>query len=171
MSTQDSRSTFSTNYNNPPPRRAIERRAIEKLGFEASSTANHTGLKSGDRLALIKAPPPFQCHVNQDGDFSNALLRDGRCQTTVSGCLAVEPRLETRTLLGWEGCRFRLDGTDNRCPLCPNNERIHATRGAVSFEEVKHRHDLPSSTCVEWNLSSWLVARPDFRIFFSVKRR
>lgn len=158
MSTQDSRSRpIITTL---PPRRSIERRVIEKLGFEASSTANHAGLKSGDRLALIKAPPPPFPWTNvtsirtETFPRRNALLRDGRCQTTVSGCLAVEPRLETRTLLGWEGCRFRLDGTDNRCPLCPNNERIHATRGAVSFEEVKHRHDLPSSTCTEWNLSS-----------------
>ena len=37
---------------------------------------------------------------------------------------SVRPR-ETRGHDRGDGCPFRLDGTDNGCPLCPNNQQIH----------------------------------------------
>ena len=39
-----------------------------------------------------------------------------------------------------DGCPFRLDGTDNGCPLCPNNQQIHTRRYFVQLDRSPLRN-------------------------------
>lgn len=84
-----------------------------KASIRGESTANHSGLKSGDQLALIKAcrPPrrPMSTSITTWKLFHAAtLLRDGAMSNDGFGVFSgraeacVRPR-ETRTLLGWPG--------------------------------------------------------------------